>query len=79
MYRDMSYSEFMKYRDMVYEPEKNSEDHWSYSWKAYTFRNEEEAKWYIEACRDEEGVHYGWPEVMPIYQEAGPSEPLGAQ
>ena len=37
------------------------------SLKGTCFNSLEEAKAWIQASRDEEGAHWGWPETMPIW------------
>jgi len=42
-----------------------------WSWKAGKFQNLAEATMYVQMNRDEEGVHNGWPRVMPVYWSRG--------
>jgi hypothetical protein len=57
--------EFRNIRDEFYE---DSAEGKTYSWKAGKFYTLEEAKTYIQFCRDEEGRHHGWPvKAFPIH------------
>ena len=45
---------------------------WGWSHKGCWFRDLEDAKNYIQMARDEEGVHWEWPQDIPVVWKKGP-------
>ena len=61
--------EFKKVRDAEYDPTTPN----CFSSKACWFFDLTAAKQYIQMCRDEEGIHWDWPDTIPvIYTHKGP-------
>jgi len=48
---------------------------WGWSLKACWFHDLEDAKNYIQMARDEEGVHWEWPQQIPAVWKTGPVLP----
>ena len=40
--------------------------------KGVWFKDLAAAKTYIQMVRDEEGVHFGWPQEIPVHWKTGP-------
>ena len=59
---------FKKARDATYVP--TAPNCWSS--KACWFHDLTAAKNYIQMCRDEEGIHWDWPEEIPVIYKKGP-------
>ena len=67
LYQDRAY--FEKIRDETFKKKEDGSSGWSA--KAGYFYSLQDAKAYIQMSRDEEGRHFGWPQVIPIVWRKG--------
>ena len=73
LYQD--HEEFVKVRDEHYKApgsELLPEGKKGWSWKACHFEDLAAAKNYIQMAREEEGRHWQWPDIIPVYWKKGP-------
>ena len=62
------YQEYGRYKSIREENyEAGSYDRKKLSWKGATFHSLEDAKNFVQYCREEEGEHWQWPTLMPIH------------
>lgn len=67
------YQEWQRYKNVRDEHfEKNSRDGKKCSWKGAEFHSLEDAKNFLQYCREEDGAHWKWPYLMPIYWRSFP-------